>query len=112
CCRAVISRATTAVNEGRKMSPQMTETAGFNKDFVRLLQFADETAQTSAILAPLADELDNELNVLIDDLKPVIESLIIVVIGIILGGVLLALFFPIFKISEAIRAEAGRYPFW
>jgi type IV pilus assembly protein PilC len=108
CYRAMIARAILAVNEGRKMSPQMTDMDVFNKDFVRLLQFADETAQTSAILAPLADELDNELNVLIDDLKPVIESLIIVVIGIILGGVLLALFLPIFNISEAIRAEAGR----
>ena len=108
CYRAMIAHAILAVNEGRKMSPQLTDTDVFSKDFVRLLQFADETAQTSAILAPLADELDNELNVLIDDLKPVIESLIIVVIGIILGGVLLALFLPIFNISEAIRAEAGR----
>jgi type IV pilus assembly protein PilC len=108
CYRAMIAHAILAVNEGRKMSPQLTDTDVFNKDFVRLLQFADETAQTSAILAPLADELDNELNVLIDDLKPVIESLIIVVIGIILGGVLLALFLPIFNISEAIRGEAGR----
>ena len=108
CYRAMIAQAILAVNEGRKMSPLMTDTDVFNKDFVRLIQFADETAQTSAILAPLADELDNELNVLIDDLKPVIESLIIVVIGIILGGVLLALFLPIFNISEAIRAEAGR----
>jgi type IV pilus assembly protein PilC len=108
CYRAMIARAILAVNEGRKMAPQMTDTDVFNKDFVRLLQFADETAQTSAILAPLADELDNELNVLVDDLKPVIESLIIVIIGIILGGVLLALFLPIFNISEAIRAESGR----
>jgi type IV pilus assembly protein PilC len=108
CYRAMIARAILAVNEGRKMAPQMTDTDVFNKDFVRLLQFADETAQTSAILAPLADELDNELNVLVDDLKPVIESLIIVIIGLILGGVLLALFLPIFNISEAIRAESGR----
>jgi type IV pilus assembly protein PilC len=108
CYRAMIAHAILAVNEGRKMSPQLTDPDVFNKDFVRLLQFADETAQTSAILAPLADELDNELNVLIDDLKPVIESLIIVVIGLILGGVLLALFLPIFNISEAIRAETGR----
>ena len=107
CYRAMIARAILAVNEGRKMSPQMTDTDVFDKDFVRLLQFADETGQASAILAPLADELDNELNVLIDDLKPVIESLIIVIIGIILGGVLLALFLPIFNISQAIRAEAG-----
>jgi type IV pilus assembly protein PilC len=79
----------------------------FNKDFIRLIQFADETAQTSAILAPLADELDQELNVLIEDLKPVIESLIILLIGIIIGGVLLALFLPIFNISQAIKAQAG-----
>jgi type IV pilus assembly protein PilC len=108
CYRVMIANAILAVNEGRKMSPFMTDTDVFNRDFVRLIQFADETAQTSAILAPLADELDNELNVLVDDLKPVIESLIIVVIGIILGGVLLALFLPIFNISEAIKAEAGR----
>jgi len=107
CYRAMIANAILAVNEGRKMSPVMTDTDVFNKDFVRLLQFADETAQTSAILAPLADELDEELNVLIDDLKPVIESLIVLVIGIILGGVLLALFLPIFNISEAIKAQGG-----
>jgi type IV pilus assembly protein PilC len=108
CYRVMIARAILAVNEGRKMSPLMTDTDVFEKDFVRLLQFADETGQTSAILSPLADELDGELTVLIDDLKPVIESLLILIIGIILGGVLLALFLPIFNISEAIKAEAGR----
>jgi type IV pilus assembly protein PilC len=108
CYRVMIARAILAVNEGRKMSPLMTDTDVFEKDFVRLLQFADETGQTSAILSPLADELDGELTVLIDDLKPVIESLLILIIGVILGGVLLALFLPIFNISEAIKAEAGR----
>jgi type IV pilus assembly protein PilC len=107
CYRAMIANAILAVNEGRKMAPVMTDTDVFNKDFIRLIQFADETAQTSAILAPLADELDEELNVLIEDLKPVIESLIILLIGIIIGGVLLALFLPIFNISEAIKAQAG-----
>jgi len=107
CYRAMIANAVLAVNEGRKMSPVMTDTDVFKKDFIKLLQFADETAQTSAILAPLAEELDEELNVLIDDLKPVVESLIIVVIGVILGGVLLALFLPIFNISQAIKAQAG-----
>jgi type IV pilus assembly protein PilC len=107
CYRATIANAILAVNEGRKMAPVMTDTDVFNQDFIRLLQFADETAQTSAILAPLADELDEELNVLIDDLKPVIESLIILLIGIFLGGILLALFLPIFNISEAIKAQAG-----
>ena len=107
CYRAMIANAILAVNEGRRMSPLLTDTDVFNKDFIRLIQFAEETAQTSAILAPLADEMDDELNVLIDDLKPVIESLIIVVIGIILGGVLLALFLPIFNISQAIKAQAG-----
>src|ERR1700693_4830553 len=46
CYRAMIANAILAVNEGRKMSPVMTDTDVFNKDFIRLLQFADENAQT------------------------------------------------------------------
>jgi type IV pilus assembly protein PilC len=107
CYRAMISNAILAVNEGRKMAPLLSDTDVFRKDFIKLLQFADQTGEISIALAPLADELDNELNSLIDDLKPVVESIIIVVIGIILGGVLLALFLPIFNISEAIKAQAG-----
>jgi type IV pilus assembly protein PilC len=107
CYRTMISNAILAVNEGRKMAPLLSDTDVFRKDFIKLLQFADQTGEISTALAPLADELDNELNSLIDDLKPVVESIIIVVIGIILGGVLLALFLPIFNISEAIKAQAG-----
>ena len=107
CYRAMISNAILAVNEGRKMAPLLNDADVFKKDFIKLLEFVGQTGQISIALAPVADELDEELSTLIDDLKPVIESIIIIVIGIFLGGVLLALFLPIFNISEAIRAQAG-----
>jgi len=107
CYRAMISNAILAVNEGRKMAPLLNDADVFRKDFIKLLEFVDQTGQISTALAPVADELDEELNMLIDELKPVIESIIIVVIGIVIGGVLMALFLPIFNISEAIRAQSG-----
>jgi type IV pilus assembly protein PilC len=107
CYRAMISNAILAVNEGRKMAPLLNDADVFKKDFIKLLEFVDQTGQISTALTPVADELDEELSTLVDDLKPVIESIIIVVIGLILGGVLLALFLPIFNISEAIRAQSG-----
>jgi type IV pilus assembly protein PilC len=107
CYRAMISNAILAVNEGRKMAPLLNDADVFRKDFIKLLEFVDQTGQISTALAPVADELDEELNTQIDELKPVIESMIIVVIGIIIGGVLMALFLPIFNISEAIRAQSG-----
>jgi type IV pilus assembly protein PilC len=107
CYRVMISNAILAVNEGRKMAPLLNDADVFKKDFIKLLEFVDQTGQISTALAPVADELDEELSTLIDDLKPVIESIIIILIGIFLGGVLLALFLPIFNISEAIRAQSG-----
>jgi len=107
CYRTMISSAILAVNEGRKMAPVLNDADVFKKDFIKLLEFVDQTGQISTALAPVADELDEELGALIDDLKPVIESLIIILIGAIIGGVLLALFLPIFNISQAIRAQAG-----
>jgi len=107
CYKAMISNAILAVNEGRKMAPLLNDADVFKKDFIKLLEFVDQTGQIPTALAPVADELDEELNMLVDELKPVIESIIIVLIGLILGGVLMALFLPIFNISEAIRAQSG-----
>lgn len=107
CYKAMISNALLAVNEGRKMAPLLNDADVFKKDFIKLLEFVDQTGQISTALTPVADELDEELNTLVDELKPVIESIIIILIGLILGAVLLALFLPIFNISEAIRAQAG-----
>ncbi|MGA8656121.1 MAG: type II secretion system F family protein [Chthoniobacterales bacterium] len=107
CYKAMISNAILAVNEGRKMAPLLNDADVFKKDFIKLLEFVDQTGQISTALVPAADELDEELNTLVDELKPVIESIIIVLIGLVLGGVLLALFLPIFNISEAIRAQSG-----
>jgi type IV pilus assembly protein PilC len=66
----------------------------------RMISVGEQTGQLEKMLSKIADFYDNQVDAAAGALTSLIEPLVIAFLGIIIGGIVIALFLPIFKISQ------------
>lgn len=99
---AIVS-AITSVNNGRGISIGLdTHSELLTPELVKSLKFAEETGATVQILESLQKEYEEGLEYQISLFKEAIQPLITVVIAVIVLFILLALFLPMFSMSQVI----------
>jgi type IV pilus assembly protein PilC len=62
----------------------------------------EQTGQLEKMLTKIADFYDDQVDAAVAGMTSLIEPLVIAFLGIIIGGIVIALFLPIFKITELI----------
>jgi type IV pilus assembly protein PilC len=79
------------------------KTKWFPKMFIAMIKIGEETGQLDNMLESLARFYEDEVKTTIEGLISMIEPMMIVVIGSIVGTILIALYMPIFKLGELIK---------
>ena len=79
------------------------KTERFPKMFVSMVKIGEETGQLDNMLESLADFYEDEVKTTIDGLISMIEPMMMVVIGAVVGFILVALYLPIFRMGELIH---------
>jgi type IV pilus assembly protein PilC len=69
---------------------------------VEMLQAGEKTGKVDQMLDCIADFYDEEVEVTLDGLTSLLEPLLMVFLGVIIGGIVLCMFLPIFKLPAAI----------
>ena len=69
---------------------------------VRMVGAGEQTGKIDAMLEKMADFWDEEIEAILDALTSLIEPMLIVVLGVIVGGIVIAMFLPIFKLSDVV----------
>jgi type IV pilus assembly protein PilC len=67
---------------------------------VNMVDVGEETGELDKMLVKIADVYDEEVNVLVESLISLLEPLMIVVLGLIIGTIVIALFLPMIKMIE------------
>jgi type IV pilus assembly protein PilC len=67
---------------------------------VQMISVGEETGNLDIMLTKIADFYDQEVEVAIKGLTSMIEPLVIVVMGIVIGGIVIAMFLPIFELGQ------------
>ncbi len=70
---------------------------------VRMIAIGEETGELEEMLTKIADFYDTEVDTAVDGLTSLIEPLIIAFLGIVIGGIVVAMFLPILTLSSAIK---------
>jgi type IV pilus assembly protein PilC len=70
---------------------------------IRMMSAGEQTGKIDAMLERVADFLDEEIETTLAGLTSLIEPLLIVFLGIVVGGMVVAMFLPIFKMSDIIN---------
>ncbi len=92
------------VMQGEPLWKAMEKTKRFPKMFIAMVKIGEETGQLDAMLESLADFYEDDVKTTIDGLISMIEPMMMMVIGGIVGVILMALYLPIFKIGSLIQS--------
>jgi type IV pilus assembly protein PilC len=103
----VITRAVVSVKEsvrqGTGMAKPLTEHPVFPEMVVQMIAVGEDTGALDTMLGKIADFYDQEVEATTEQLMALIEPLMIVVLGVVVGGMIVAMYLPIFKIFELIK---------
>jgi type IV pilus assembly protein PilC len=92
----------TAVREGEPMARPMGETKLFDDVVVNMVDVGEETGELDKMLLKVADVYENEVDNRVGMLMSVLEPALIVVLGLVVGFIVVALFLPLLSIQNLI----------
>ena len=70
---------------------------------VEMIGVGEESGELSEMLDKVAESYEEQVDIAISALVGIIEPLIIVFLGIVVGGIAISMFLPIFRISQLIH---------
>ena len=91
-----------SVRNGESISMPLSKSRVFPPMVCRMIGVGEQTGQLEKMLSKIADFYDEQIDAAVSAMTSMIEPLVIGLLGIIIGGIVIALFLPIFKISELI----------
>ena len=98
----IISKSAKAVENGDPLSTAMMNQDVFPILLVRMLQAGEKTGKIDEMMDNIADFYDDEVDTMLAGLTSLLEPLLMVFLGIIIGGIVLCMFLPIFKMGEIV----------
>jgi type IV pilus assembly protein PilC len=104
---AVVARAVHAVQasvkEGESIAEPLSNHSVFPPMIVQMMAVGEETGALDTMLEKVGDFYDREVKAMVEGLTSLIEPLLVVVLGATVGGMLLALYMPIFNVITLIQ---------
>jgi len=91
------------IERGEGISAALASHPIFPVMIIRMMTAGEQTGKIDAMLERVADFLDEEIETTLAGLTSLIEPLLIVFLGIVVGGMVVAMFLPIFKMSDIIN---------
>ncbi len=73
-----------------------------------MIDVGEETGDLDKMLLKVADNYDNDVDVLVSSLISILEPVMVVVLGVIVGFIVIALFMPMITLIEGISNQAGK----
>lgn len=101
-----IMKARESIREGEKIAEPLRESGVFPPMVIQMISVGEETGSLDTMLTKIADFYDREVDTAVKAMTSLIEPLIIVVMGLVIGSIVIAMFFPIFELSS-IAGSAG-----
>ncbi|PIQ90790.1 MAG: pilus assembly protein PilC [Candidatus Omnitrophica bacterium CG11_big_fil_rev_8_21_14_0_20_41_12] len=89
-----------SVRNGEPISKPLAKSGVFPPMVTRMISVGEQTGQLEKMLSKIADFYDDQVDAATSALTSMIEPMVIAFLGIVIGGIVIALFLPIFKISQ------------
>lgn len=100
---AIIIDLMASVKRGESIASPLEKSAVFPSMVVRMISIGEETGELEAMLSKIADFYDTQVDTAVAGLTSLIEPLIIAFLGIVIGGIVIALFLPILTLTQVVK---------
>ena len=97
-----VFRVTDSISEGRAIAEPLAETGVFPGMVVQMINVGEATGALDVMLTKIADFYDEEVDQAVENLTAAIEPLMMVFLGGIIGGLVVAMYLPIFSMASAV----------
>jgi type IV pilus assembly protein PilC len=99
---AVVEKAITqtrkAVEAGRSLVDPLKETEVFPGMVTQMIGVGEQTGAMDAMLQKIADFYEDEVDAAVKDLLTAMEPIMIVVLGVVVGGIVISMYLPLFSL--------------
>jgi type IV pilus assembly protein PilC len=96
------SRVYESIREGETIADPLRESRLVDDMVVNMVEVGEETGDLDAMLYKIADFYDEEVDTLVKSLISLLEPIMIVVLGFIIGAIVISLFLPLIKLLEGL----------
>lgn len=104
---AVVERAVakcrSEIREGETIASPLSKSGVFAPMVVQMIGVGEESGNLEGMLAKVADFYDTEVSAAVDALTSLIEPLLIIVMGLVVAGILISLYLPMFNIVGLVK---------
>ncbi|MDT8391258.1 MAG: type II secretion system F family protein [Lentisphaeria bacterium] len=90
------------IEGGKAVAVAMKETKVFPPMILHMMSVGEKTGNIDGMLEKIADFYEDEVSNMLDGLSSMIEPLLMAVLGIVIGGIVIAMFMPIFSLHKLI----------
>jgi len=97
-----IREAAEAVRSGETLAEPLARAQVFPAMVTRMIGVGEKTGALEGMLAKISDFYDSEVKATVDALTSLIEPMLIGIMGIVVGGIVMGLFMPIFQLSSIV----------
>ncbi|MDY0221048.1 MAG: type II secretion system F family protein [Desulfobacterium sp.] len=90
------------ISEGRSMADPLLESGVFPSMVCSMIAVGESTGALDNMLGKIADFYDDEVDQAVKTLTDMIEPFMLVFLGVVIGGLVIAMYLPIFKMAAAV----------
>ncbi len=91
-----------SIAEGRSIAEPLSETNIFPPMVVQMISVGEATGALDAMLGKIADFYDEEVDVAVENMTALLEPFMMVFLGVVVGGMIIAMYLPIFKLASVV----------
>lgn len=91
-----------SISEGRSIAEPLSETGVFPPMVVQMISVGEATGALDSMLNKIADFYDDEVDSAVESMTALLEPVMMVFLGGIVGGMIVAMYLPIFKMASVV----------
>ncbi|WP_151445382.1 type II secretion system F family protein [Lacisediminimonas profundi] len=92
----------TDVATGTSLTASMQATGVFPNMVIQMVSIGEESGALDSMLGKVADFYENEVDDAVESLSSLMEPIIMVILGVLIGGLVVAMYLPIFKLGSVV----------
>lgn len=100
--KEAVDKTRMSIREGESIADPLRTSAVFPPMVVQMISVGEETGELDKMLMKIAEFYDSEVDNAVKGLTSVIEPIVIVFMGVVIGGIVLAVFMPMLKLVNNV----------
>ncbi len=97
-----IMNARASIREGETIAEPLGRSGHFPPMVIQMIAVGESTGALDSMLSKIAEFYEDEVDVAVANLTSLLEPLLMVFLGVVIGGVVIAMYLPIFNMASAV----------